>query len=118
MTVADLPSEFHVFIVGVDGAATVQVGGEIDMATAPDLRERLNWVISTTTGNVVVDLTGVTFLDSTGLVVFVAAERQLNATGRRLILRNPSKFVFRVLDLSGVADALGVGPPALETAAD
>src|SRR5215204_3995154 len=108
MTVADLPSEFHIFIVGIDGAATLNVGGAIDLAAAPHLRERLHAVIGTTTGDVVVDLADVTFLDSTGLVVLIAAQRKLNETGRRLVLRNPSRFVHRVFDLAGVADVFGV----------
>jgi len=118
MTMADSPAEFHVSIVGVDGAATLAVGGEVDMATAPQLRARLDAVIAATSGNVVVDLADVTFLDSAGVVVFVAAQRQLNATGRRLVLRNPSRLVYRVLEISGAAAAWGVGPPALEAAAE
>src|SRR5215207_2325769 len=118
MTVADLPSEFHVFIVGIDGAATVDVGGAIDLAAAPHLRERLDAVVGTTTGDVVVNLADVTFLDSTGLVVLVAAQRQLNETGRRLVLRNPSRFVHRVLELAGVAEVFAVDHSAFEAAAD
>lgn len=76
------------------------------------LGARLEAVIDASTGAVTVDLSQVTFLDSTGLKALVAEHRRLHAEGRRLTVRNPSPAVFRVLNLSGVAAALDVQGPA------
>jgi anti-anti-sigma factor len=112
------PPEFGISVVAANSAATLQPTGEVDMATAAQLRDRLEAVIDASTGDVVVDLVDVTFLDSTGLVVLLAAHQQLEAQARRLVVRNPSRFVNRVLELSGAADVLGVRSATLEGAGE
>jgi len=57
------------------------VTGEIDMATAPRFRQRLLAVISAGTQNVVIDLSGVDFIDSTGLGVLMGAAKRVRSTG-------------------------------------
>ena len=99
----DLPQEFGVSIVQVDGHSNVRVTGEIDLATATELRQRLNSVIAS--GDVDLDLSDVTFLDSSGLVVLLAARQGLH-DNHRLTVRNPSKRVLRVFELSGVLDVM------------
>ena len=100
----DLPQEFGVSIVQVDGHRNVRVTGEIDLATATELRQRLNSVIAA--GDVDLDLSDVTFLDSSGLVVLLAARQALHDKHHRLTVRNPSKRVLRVFELSGVLDVM------------
>lgn len=57
------------------------VGGEVDVYTAPRLRERLVELIEQGARRVVVDLSRVEFLDSTGLGVLVGALKRLRAVG-------------------------------------
>ena len=102
----DLPQEFGVSIVHVDGQSDVRVTGEIDLATATELRHRLESVIAAGTGDVDLDLSDVTFLDSSGLVVLLAAHQGLHDKQHRLMVRNPSKPVLRILELSGVLDVM------------
>ena len=98
-----VPQPFGVSIAQVDGHSNVRVTGEIDLATATELRQRLNPVIAAGTGDVHVDLADVTFLDSSGLAVLLAAHRWLHDNHQhRLTVRNPSKAVLRVFELSGV----------------
>ena len=102
----DLPQEFSVSIVHVDGHSNVRVTGEIDLATATELSQRLNLVIAAGTGDADLDLSDVTFLDSSGLAVLLAARQQLHDKHRRLKVRNPSKPVLRTLELSGALDEM------------
>ena len=102
----DLPQEFGVSIVQVDGHSNVRVTGEIDLATATELRQRLNSVVAAGTGDIDLDLSDVTFLDSSGLVVLLAARQALHDKHHRLTVRNPSKRVLRVFELSGVLDVM------------
>ncbi len=87
-----------------DGAATISVRGEIDMATAARLEEPLGAAIERGVPTVVIDLSGCEFLDSSTLSLLVRAHRDLAARGRRLSLVVPptkairSIFVFAQLD--------------------
>jgi len=106
MTMTDLSQEFGVSIDQVDGHSNVRVTGEVDLATATELRQRLNAVIAAGTGDVDLDLSDVTFLDSSGVSVLLAARHALHDTRHQLTVRNPSKPVLRVLELSGVLDIM------------
>ena len=64
------------------GVAVLAVAGELDLATAPRLREQLTRLVGDSPGRVVVvDLSGVTFCDSIGLGVLVGAQRRARAHG-------------------------------------
>jgi anti-sigma B factor antagonist len=108
MTMADLPEAFYVSIIHAEPDTTIQLGGEVDLATAGPLQDRLELVTDATTGDVTVDLTNVTFLDSTGLAALLAASRRMQRDGRRLTLVNPCAAVHRVLQISGVVKLLEV----------
>ncbi len=109
---------FPFAVVHMDGHTTVALGGELDLAAAPDLSARLESLIEASEGGITVDFTEVTFLDSTGLVAILTAQRRFGESGRRLKVRNPSTSVRRVLELSGASDVLDVEAPALDAAAD
>jgi len=65
-----------------DGRSVVTVSGEVDVATAPSLRECLDRVVARDDDAVVVDMLGVTFIDSTGLGVLIGAHRACADAGR------------------------------------
>jgi anti-sigma B factor antagonist len=80
----------------------LKVGGEVDVYTAPRLRERLAGMIDGGGRKVIVDLGGVDFLDSTGLGVLVGALRRLRAAGGTLVLvcdRESLLKIFRITAL-------------------
>lgn len=80
------------------------VCGDVDIATAPHLRDRLTDAV-TAYDRVVVDLEAVPFLDSTGLGVLVAAHNRAVAEGCTLVLARPQRIVKNALRLVQV-DAL------------
>jgi anti-sigma B factor antagonist len=80
----------------------LEVGGEVDVYTAPRLRERLVELIDGGAPHVIVDLNRVDFLDSTGLGVLVGAHKKLRNTGRTFALacdKEPLLKIFRITAL-------------------
>jgi anti-anti-sigma factor len=91
-----------------DGSAhpwnLVTVRGEIDMDNAGQLVD----AITTIAGTAVVDLSGVTFVDSTGLQGLLRAQKAARQRGDDVILRHPSKAVRRLLELTNLIDRFTV----------
>ncbi|MET8039537.1 STAS domain-containing protein [Micromonospora sp. NPDC005215] len=89
-----------------EGEYTVlEVGGEVDVYTAPRLRERLLELIDGGARHVVVDLDRVDFLDSTGLGVLVGALKRLRAASGSFALvcdKEPLLKIFRITALDQV----------------
>lgn len=86
------------------GCAVVVASGEIDLYTSPELREALADAAQSS-DRVILDLTDVTFLDSTGMGVMVGAMHHGN--GRRagsLCLVGPAAMVRRVLEITHLND--------------
>lgn len=93
----------------IDGVV-VTVEGELDLATAPTLRVRLDEALSVGTGTVTVDLAGVRFMDARGLTVLVETARRLSETERRLAVRAAPTALRRLFDLMDLTQLLGVQP--------
>ena len=89
-----------------------RVSGEIDAHTAEVLRAQLlPDTIVDDVDDVRIDISAVTFIDSSGLRVLLEAHRQLQEAGRRLVLVAPSKPVVRLFEVTGLAGVLDVEPP-------
>lgn len=87
----------------------LSVTGDIDVATAADLRDiGLGVLESSQCATLCVELSGVTFLDSTGLGALIALRAAAVDSGRTLVIRNPSPVTTRLLELTGVSEVLGV----------
>lgn len=92
-----------------DGTVTVTAAGELDMTSAPELIRVLREAIRAHgPSRVDLDLTAVTFMDSTGLQVLVAANTDV---GGGLRITGTSPAVHRLLQLTGVLQEFGL-PPA------
>ena len=93
--------------------AVVTVRGEIDLYTAPQLEDVLRGASSASDAPlVIVDLSGVRFMDSTGLGALVRARQRILDLGGRLTVASPSPQVRRLLDITGLAEVLSAGPDA------
>jgi anti-sigma B factor antagonist len=94
-----------------EGSPVVVATGEIDMATAPMLGRELTAAIESEDGAVVLDLSDVTFFDSSGLRVAIVAHRDLGEQDRRLaVVCAPEGHVRRTFALAGLADVLELHP--------
>ena len=90
------------------GCTVVQVGGDLDMATTPGLRDTLHRVVDAGDRQVVVDLGEVGFLDSSGLGALVTAFRALDEAGGRLSLAAPQPAVVTVLRITSVDQVIDI----------
>jgi anti-sigma B factor antagonist len=101
----------------IGGANAIALTGELDIETAPQLGEEVELAVWSTVGAFVLDLTGVGFLDSSGLHALLRARAFLAREDRPLVLVCPAGPARRVLDLASVLDTFVVYPSA-EAAAD
>jgi anti-sigma B factor antagonist len=86
----------------------VTVAGELDVATAPTLRQAFLDLLSDGTPDIAIDVSGVTFVDSSGLAVLLMGARRWSGEQKRFVLRTPSPMLNRLLDLAGVRRAFEV----------
>lgn len=101
-TEAGEPREFDVDVDENGGATTIRIRGEVDLYTAPKLRERLEQVVAGEDQQVVVELSEMDFIDSTGLGVLVGALKQVREHGGDMVLRNPSRSTHKILEIAGL----------------
>ena len=102
--------------IQADGYELLAARGEIDIATSPRLIALLNEAVTDTTGAVIVDLSAVEFMDSTGLALLIRAQRRLSRRGRGFAVVCPEGPVKRIFELTDMVEKLHV-EPSRETAA-
>jgi anti-sigma B factor antagonist len=91
-----------------DGSARVlQLVGELDISSAPALREQLRDLLAAD-ADVVVDLSTLSFMDSSGISVLIVAHKRSLEQGRRLTLRRPGGPVAKVLEVSGTDQVFSI----------
>jgi anti-sigma B factor antagonist len=106
--------DFGIELIHLDGNAVLMVVGEIDASTSPKLREACLHLTSTS-DRLVLDLSRVTFMDSSGLHVLIDIQQRDDVTG--VMLRNAPGHVRRLLQITGLADQfLDPAPPQTEVA--
>ena len=89
-----------------DGRVIITMEGELDMANAPGLQSAVESRELADAGTVVLDLQGLTFLDSTGLRVILAAWERCRARGQEFAVTPGSAQVQRLLSITGVGEHL------------
>jgi len=97
---ADAP--FEVDVTEDHAVMLVRVAGDVDLATSPQLRDALDRAIASATPLVRLDMTAVTFLDSSGISVLVDTQQRLQEASARLVLHGVGDHVKRVLEISGL----------------
>ena len=83
--------------------------GELDIAATPDLRQRVEEALDDGTQRLLLDLGGVTFIDSIALAAIVAAKRRLGPDGRLAIASHHS-YVLLILKATALDSVLAVYP--------
>jgi anti-anti-sigma factor len=101
-----------------DGNATVQVRGELDIATADQAYAYLRDVVDQQSGPVTMNLAGLTFCDAAGLGVLARVARHARRTGRSLSLTAARPALLRIMRITGMDEAFPeVRGPALSIVA-
>ena len=91
-----------------DGIEVIDVQGEIDMYTAPRLRELLIDLVSRGSCQLVVNLDKVGFLDSTGLGVLVGGLRRVRAHDGSLELVCTQQRILKIFRITGLTEVFGI----------
>jgi anti-sigma B factor antagonist len=100
------------------GATTVvAVGGEIDVYTAPKLRDKITELVGAGVYQLVVDLEAVEFLDSTGLGVLVGGLKKVRAHDGSLRLVCTQDRLLKIFRITGLAKVFDIHESADEAVA-
>ncbi|HEY3772463.1 MAG TPA: STAS domain-containing protein [Solirubrobacteraceae bacterium] len=84
----------------------LSLDGELDLSTAPEFERELVRALGEDPGRVLVDLSQLAFMDSTGLELIVRAGHDAQLAGIELCLRGGSRQVQRLFELTGILDRL------------
>jgi anti-sigma B factor antagonist len=104
MTIAPQPFDVDVD-ASIPGQAVVRLRGELDVGSAPELSACLAALDEV---DVVVDMSGLTFMDSSGISALIEAYKRCSKGGLSFVLRSPSAQVANVLRITGVDQVLTV----------
>jgi len=103
-----------------DGMAVITVAGELDLYTAPRLKENLLAVLEDDILKIVVDMAGVHFIDSSALGVLIGGVKRLKPRGGRLVLVSVDEnvnWIFQITGLNSVFDIFSSREDALRSLA-
>jgi anti-anti-sigma factor len=98
----DRDGRFSYSITSLAGAARIQLRGEVDLEVEDRARAALDEAVNAAKESLVVDLSGLTFLDSTGLRLLIELRERFDGQGPALSLVPGNASVQRVLELTGV----------------
>jgi anti-anti-sigma factor len=88
------------------------IQGDLDMATAIQVGADLIAYATATDGDVVIDCSAMTFIDSSGIRAMLNVHRSLANQDRRLIMRNVNRRCRRPIDITGLGELFGLDTPA------
>ena len=89
-----------------DASTVVALSGELDLATAQELDTYLDDVTTDDGPRVVLDMSGLTFMDSTGIRILIRHHRQTEERGGRLAIAAPQPIVAKALKITGLDQEL------------
>ena len=110
-----MEQDFHIEERVDSSPPVIAVSGEIDVATAPQLRECLHSVIAQGEATIVLDLVGVTFLDSTALGVLVGALKRCRELGGELHVVVADPRIVKIFEITGLTSVFTIAD-SLESA--
>ena len=94
---------FHIDDESIDAEThVIELGGEVDLYTAPEFKERLVQVIEDGKKQLVVDLSKATFIDSTTLGVLVGGVKRLRPSGGSLALVCTDQNISKIFEITGL----------------
>lgn len=92
-----------VFEAHLNSRGLVVVSGEIDVMSVAALRRSLMRALEETTGTLVLDLSGVRFMDASGVGALVDVNNKAAESGREVVVTRPSAVVRRMISILGPA---------------
>ena len=111
-------ASFHIEAITAGDCAVLRVAGEIDVYTAPDLRQQVIDLADNGTRHIVADLRGVDFLDSTGLGALVGSLKRLRLRQGSLGLVISGGRILQLLVITGLTNAFAIHASVLDAISD
>lgn len=104
-------ADLTVNIIQAEGFPVIALSGELDAYHAPRLRDQLESLIQPGSATVIVDLLRVTYVDSTGLGILVAARKRADGhSGALRLVVNREGAVHRTLTITGLLTVFPIFP--------
>jgi anti-sigma B factor antagonist len=100
-----MPGQLQIESTSRGDTIVLSLRGELDLTSAPVFERELRAVGETSPRRVVIDLSGLEFMDSTGLRALLLARERAQSDGHELALRRGPRQVQRVLELTKTAEA-------------
>jgi anti-sigma B factor antagonist len=100
-----------------DNSVVIRIAGEIHATTAPEFSERLNAAIADGKTGVILDLTGVEFIDSTGLSVLLNGLRRVTRVRGSMVLACANPTVLRLFEITKLDSTFDIVPSCDEAIA-
>ena len=102
--------DLRVAVQAAEGGMRIELVGELDVATAPELQRRVDEIASAE-GDAWIDCTELTFADSSGLDTMTRLAKTLRAQNRRLVLTNLRPIVRRAMDVLQITELFELEEP-------
>ena len=93
---------------GDDGVPVIQLEGEVDVYTAPQLKQQIIAALEAGSKQMVVDLSKVDYLDSTALGVMIGGLKRIRENDGDMVLVCPSARIRRVFEITGLDKIFGI----------
>ena len=103
-----IDGDLEVIVSSAEARHEVRLLGELDMSTAPRLRDELARLTSDGARLVTLDLSDLAFIDSTGLSTLITALKHLRQQGGDLALRSPTPGTRKVLEITGLTQVFSI----------
>jgi anti-sigma B factor antagonist len=104
------PLRLGIDVQHVSGLPVLSVTGEIDIYTAPLFKQAVVNLVSEQNRHIIIDLSGVTFMDSSGFGTLLGATRRLRPSGGGLHLAAPNSTIQRMLRLTRLDSIMDIHP--------
>lgn len=92
----------------LEKACLIAVEGELDVYTSPRLKEKVAAVISERVCDIIIDLNGVRYIDSTGLGVLIGTLKRVRELGQRIVVVCNVSQILNVFSITGLCKILTV----------
>ena len=104
-------------VTQASGVAVVAPRGDLDMATVPDVRRALTGLLDRGQSRLLIDLDGVSYIDSSGMGTLIAAMKQARAAGGDVRLCALQDDVKAIFEMTRVVQAMSIHPTRQEALA-
>lgn len=92
----------------VDGAIVLGIGGKINTEASEDLLKKMASLIDNGARHLLLDLSGVDYINSSGLRVLLTAARRMTDLGGKIVLADVAELIYQVLEVSGCTSHIRV----------